>query len=161
MKGYFIKSIIFLAIVSSSFSVSAQEDVIRLEACMNESYKVQIDSLKQLFSAQGYDVVREASVKMESEYELPIVLPLTQGAWYQFVFIGDPSSKLYEVRMYDWNEKQVVYKKHQWGDVDGNIISYPYVSQFTEYHLIKPVQVNKQKKKGLCGYVMLLKKVRN
>jgi len=160
MKDYFIKCSVFFAIIFSSLAVSAQEDVIRLENCMNESYKTQIDSLKQLFGSQGYEVVREASVKMESEYELPIVLPLTQGAWYQFVFIGDPSSKLYEVRMYDWNEKQVVYKKHQWGDVDGNIISYPYVSQFTEYHLIKPVQVNKQKKKGLCGYVMLLKKVR-
>ena len=160
MKGYLIKFSFLLAIVISSLSAAAQEDVIRLENCMNESYKVQIDSLKQLFSNQGYEVVREASVKMESEYELPIVLPLTQGAWYQFIFIGDPSSKLYEVRMYDWNEKQVVYKKHMWGDVDGNIISYPYVSQFTEYHLIKPVQVNKQKKKGLCGYVLLLKKTK-
>jgi hypothetical protein len=160
MKGQLIKYFFLLGIVVSSLTSMAQEDVIRLENCMNESYKVQIDSLKQLFSNQGYEVVREASVKMESEYELPIVLPLTQGAWYQFIFIGDPSSKLYEVRMYDWNEKQVVYKKNMWGDVDGNIISYPYVSQFTEYHLIKPVQVNKQKKKGLCGYVMLLKKIK-
>ncbi|HTE12814.1 MAG TPA: hypothetical protein VK645_17665 [Chitinophagaceae bacterium] len=160
MKGYLIKISFLFAIILSSFAAVAQEDIIRLENCMNESYKVQIDSLKQLFSNQGYEVVREASVKMESEYELPIVLPLTQGAWYQFIFIGDPTSKLYEVRMYDWNEKEVVYKKHMWGDVDGNIISYPYVSQFTEYHLIKPVQVNKQKKKGLCGYVMLLKKVK-
>ncbi|MEO6315906.1 MAG: hypothetical protein ABIU63_17945 [Chitinophagaceae bacterium] len=160
MKGYLIKISFLFAVVLSSFAAAAQEDVIRLETCMNESYKVQIDSVKQLFSSQGYEVVREASVKMESEYELPIVLPLTQGAFYQFIFIGDPSSRLYEVRMYDWNEKQVVYKRHQWGDVDGNIISYPYVSQFTEYHLIKPVQVNKQKKKGLCGYVLLLKKVR-
>jgi len=160
MKNHLIKLTFLLGIIASSLTASAQEDVIRLENCMNESYKVQIDSLKQLFGNQGYEVVREASVKMESEYELPIVLPLTQGAWYQFIFIGDPSSKLYEVRMYDWNEKQVVYKKNQWGDVDGNIISYPYISQFTEYHLIKPVQVNKQKKKGLCGYVMLLKKVK-
>jgi len=160
MKNRLIKLTFLLGIIASSLTATAQEDVIRLENCMNESYKVQIDSLKQLFGNQGYEVVREASVKMESEYELPIVLPLTQGAWYQFIFIGDPSSKLYEVRMYDWNEKQVVYKKNQWGDVDGNIISYPYISQFTEYHLIKPVQVNKQKKKGLCGYVMLLKKVK-
>lgn len=160
MKGYLVKLSFLLALAVASLTVAAQDDVIRLENCMNESYKPQIDSLKQLFFSQGYEVVREASVKMESEYELPIVLPLTQGAWYQFVFIGDPSSKLYEVRMYDWNEKQVVYKKNMWGDVDGNIISYPYVSQFTEYHLIKPVQVNKQKKKGLCGYVMLLKKVK-
>ncbi len=160
MKGYLVKFSFLLALAAASLTAAAQDDVIRLENCMNDSYKPQIDSLKQLFFAQGYEVVREASVKMESEYELPIVLPLTQGAWYQFVFIGDPSSRLYEVRMYDWNEKQVVYKRHQWGDVDGNIISYPYVSQFTEYHLIKPVQVNKQKKKGLCGYVMLLKKVK-
>jgi hypothetical protein len=160
MKSSLIKLSFLLAIIFCSVTSKAQEDVIKLENCMNESYKVQIDSLKQLFAGQGYEVVREASVKMESEYELPIVLPLTQGAWYQFIFIGDPSSKLYEVRMYDWNEKQVVYKKNQWGDVDGNIISYPYISQFTEYHLIKPVQVNKLKKKGLCGYVMLLKKTK-
>ncbi len=160
MKGTLIKLSFLLGIIFFSVAVSAQEEVIKLEACMNDSYKVQIDSLKSLFSNQGYEVIREASVKMESEYELPIVLPLTQGAWYQFIFIGDPTSKLYEVRMYDWNEKQVVYKKNQWGDVDGNIISYPYISQFTEYHLIKPVQVNKLKKKGLCGYVMLLKKTK-
>ncbi len=160
MKNLLTKLCFFSAIILCSLSSMAQEEVIKLEACMNESYKTEIDSLKQLFAAKGYEIVREASVKMESEYELPIVLPLTQGAWYQFIFIGDPTSKLYEVRMYDWNEKQVVYKKNQWGDVDGNVISYPYVSQFTEYHLIKPVQVNKQKKKGLCGYVMLLKKTK-
>jgi hypothetical protein len=150
----------FAVIVLFSFSAKAQDDVIKLESCMNDSYKPQIDSLKNLFAAQGYEVVREASIKMESEYEMPIVVPMDQGAWYQFIFIGDPTSKLYEVRMYDWNEKQVVYQKHMWGDVDGNIISYSYIPQFTEYHMIKPVQVNKQKKKGLCGYVILLKKVR-
>ncbi|WP_315821100.1 hypothetical protein [Paraflavitalea speifideaquila] len=51
----------------------------------------------------------------------------------------------------------MIYKRNQWGDIDGNIITYNYVPQFTEYHMIKPVQINKKKKK-LCGYVMLLKK---
>jgi hypothetical protein len=62
--------------------------------------------------------------------------------------------------MYDWNEKQVAYEKKMWGDVDGNIINFSYIPKFTEYHMIKPVQVNKQKKKGLCGYVMLVKKIK-
>jgi hypothetical protein len=79
---------------------------------------------------------------------------------YQFVFIGDITSKLYEVRMYDMDEKMVVYQKKMWGDVDGNIISFGYVPKFTEYHMIKPVQINKQKKKGLCGYVILFKKTK-
>ena len=161
MKSSIGRLLAFCAVfVLSAFSASAQDDVIKLESCMNDSYKPQIDSIKNVFAAQGYEVVREASIKMESEYEMPIVVPMDQGAWYQFIFIGDPTSKLYEVRMYDWNEKQVVYQKHMWGDVDGNIISYSYIPQFTEYHMIKPVQVNKQKKKGLCGYVILLKKVK-
>jgi hypothetical protein len=75
------------------------------------------------------------------------------------VFIGDISSRLYEVRMFDWTEKQVIYQKKEWGDVDGNVISYSYIPGTSEYHMIKPLQVNKKKKK-LCGYVMLFKKIK-
>ena len=138
-------------------SLWAQNDVIKLQSCEGNPYQATVDSLKKASAEQGYVLLREASVQMESEYEMPVVLPMQAGTLYQFIFIGDPTSRLYEVRMYDWNERQVVYKKNQWGDVDGNIISYTYVPQFSEYHMIKPVQVNKQKKK-LCGYVMLLKK---
>jgi hypothetical protein len=155
-----LRTLFLVAGLFISAHIQAQSDVIRLENCMNESYKPQIDSLKKLFAEQGFEVIREASMKMESEYEMPIVVPLNQGNWYSFVFIGDPSSRLYEVRMFDYNERQVIYKKNLWGDVDGNIITFTYAPQFSEYHMIKPVQVNKKQKKGLCGYVILLKKVR-
>jgi hypothetical protein len=135
------------------------QEVIRQEACDTKPYQAQIDSIKSLFTSKGYLLLREASMTMQSEYEMPIVVPMSQGALYEFIFIGDPTSRLYEVRMYDYDEKQVVYKKNMWGDVDGNIISYAYIPQFSEYHMIKPVQVNKTKKK-MCGYVMLLKKVK-
>lgn len=138
-------------------SLQAQDDVIKLQSCDGNPYQQTVDSLKKAYSSQGFVLLREASFKMESEYEMPVVLPMQAGTVYQFIFIGDPTSKLYEVRMYDWTERQVVYKRNQWGDIDGNIISYSYVPQATEYHMIKPVQVNK-KKKELCGYVMLLKK---
>ena len=156
-----IKILCKILFLSSSLCISnnllAQNDVIKQQSCDTKPYQPAIDSLKKVYSTMGFTVLREASMTMESEYEMPIVLPMTQGTLYQFVFIGDPSSRLYEVRMFDWSERQVVYKKNQWGDVDGNIISYEYVPKFTEYHMIKPVQVNKNKKK-LCGYVMLLKK---
>lgn len=138
-------------------SLLAQNDLIRQQSCDGNPYQQTVDSLKKVYAAQGFSLLREASMTMESEYEMPIVLPMTQGTLYQFIFIGDPTSRLYEVRMFDWSEKQVVYKKNQWGDVDGNIITYDYIPKFTEYHMIKPVQVNKSKKK-MCGYVMLLKK---
>ncbi len=153
-KPYLIIAAFFL-LITSAFS----QDVIRVQSCRDELIQKQVDSLKTYYTHDGFMLLKEASISMESEYEMPVVVPLNQGSWYQFVFIGDNTSKLYEVRMYDWDEKQVVYQKKMWGDVDGNVISYSYIPQFSEFHMMKPVQVNKQKKKNLCGYVMLFKKV--
>ncbi len=158
MKTHYGKWLLALILSVNAHILTAQE-VIRQEACDTKPYQEQIDSIKRIFIAKGFILLREASMTMQSEYEMPIVVPMSRGALYEFVFIGDPSSRLYEVRMYDYDEKQVVYQKKMWGDVDGNIISYAYTPQFSEYHMIKPVQVNKTKKK-MCGYVMLLKKVK-
>ncbi len=133
------------------------QDVIRQRSCSNQTIISQVDSLKKSFEQSGFMVLKEASMTMESEFEMPVVVPLTQGAWYSIVFIGDPSSKLNEVRMYDYDEKQVFYKKLY--GFEGNIISYTYMPKFSEWHMIKPVQVNKSKK-DCCGYIMLLKKVK-
>lgn len=137
---------------------ACSQDVITQQSCENSLISKQVDSLKALYTQEGYVLLKEASIAMESEFEMPVIVPLTQGSWYQFVFIGDYTSRLYEVRMFDWNEKQVVYQQKKWGDIDGNIISYSYIPQFSEFHMMKPVQINKKKKKNLCGYVMLFKK---
>lgn len=156
------RTYVLLIAAITCFSISSRaQDVIRQQSCSNDLINKQVDSLKNIYTNDGFVLLKEASITMESEYEMPVVMPLTQGAWYQFVFIGDYTSRLYEVRMYDWNEKQVIYQQKKWGDVDGNIISYSYVPQFSEFHMMKPVQVNKKKKKNLCGYVMLFKKTGN
>jgi len=154
------KSSILLAMMMAVSLTALSQGVIRQQECNNPGIKQQADSLKQLYAKDGFVVLKEASITMESEYEMPVIVPLQEGTWYQFVFIGEPTSRLYEVRMYDWNERQVVYQKKMWGDIDGNIISYSYIPRFSEYHMMKPVQVNKKKKKDLCGYVMLLKKTK-
>ncbi len=142
------------------YTISFGQNVIRVQSCSDTLIQKQVDSLKTLYNKAGFSVLREASITMESEYEMPVVVQLQERALYQVVFIGDITSRLYEVRMYDYDEKMVVYQKKMWGDIDGNVISYGYQPKFTEFHMIKPVQVNKQKKKGLCGYVMLLQKTR-
>lgn len=139
-------------------SISRSQEVIRMQSCSNELINHQVDSLKSLYANDGFVLLKEASINMESEYEMPVVIPLNQGSYYQFIFIGDYTSRLYEVRMYDWEERQVIFRQKKWGDIDGNIITYSYIPQFSEFHMMKPVQINKQKKKNLCGYVMLFKK---
>jgi hypothetical protein len=136
------------------------QEVIRQVSCFSSTLKAQADSIKKEMEAQGFIVVREASMTMESGYEMPVIVPLTQGTWYHFAFIGDLSSKLYELRMYDYNEKQVVYEKHYGDGMESNIISFSYIPKFTEYHMLKPVQVNKKKKDDICGYIIMFKKVK-
>ena len=155
LKKYFL-----VILISCCSGVVFGQEVIHQVSCQDSTLKKEADSLKARLYKQGFVVVREATMMMESEYEMPVIVPLTQGSWYQFVFIGDMSSKLFEVRMYDFNDKQVVYVKHYGYDPDGNIISYSYIPKFTEYHMIKPLQVNKNKKKNVCGYIMMLKKVK-
>ena len=157
MKKPFILLCSFAFLSLAGFA-QKEKDIIRLQSCKNEMMNQQADSLKKLYGDQGYILLKEASVNMESEFEMPVIVPLSQGSWYQFVFIGDYTSKLYEVRMYDWQEKQVIFRQKKWGDVDGNVIVYSYIPKFSEFHMMKPVQVNKQKKKNLCGYVMLFKR---
>ena len=153
-----LSPLLTLTVLFFSTAVFGQKNVIRVQSCENQSISKQADSLRKLYTEQGYELLKEASVSMESEFEMPVIVPLTQGSWYQFVFIGDYSSRLYEVRMYDWQEKMVVFRQKKWGDVDGNVIVYSYVPKFSEFHMMKPVQVNKQKKKNLCGYVMMFKR---
>jgi hypothetical protein len=154
------KSILLLTLCFSAIFCFSQ-DVIRLQSCQDAMISKQVDSLKNTYGKEGFILLKEASITMESEYEMPVIVPLTQGSLYQFVFIGDYTSRLYEVRMFDWDEKQVVFQQKRWGDVDGNVISYSYIPKLSEFHMMKPVQVNKEKKKNLCGYVMLFKKTAN
>ena len=152
--------LVLLTLLLSVFSANSQSNVIKVQSCSDGLIAHQVDSLKKLYADDGFVLMKEASITMESEYEMPVIVPLTQGSLYQFVFIGDYTSRLYEVRMFDWNEKQVVFKQNRWGEIDGNVISYEYQPQFSEFHMMKTVQVNKQKKKNLCGYVMMFKKVK-
>ncbi len=149
--------ITFLFIFLSESKVFSQE-VIRQKSCTDKMIMETADSIKLDLINQGFIVIKEASITMESEYEMPVIFPLTEGSLYQIVFIGDKSSKLFELRMYDWNENQLMNEKNKSGDKNAHIIGYSFIPPKKQFYIIKPLQVNKKKKKDLCGYVMLLRK---
>jgi hypothetical protein len=145
--------------IAMSFSTQAQDKKVNQDVQVDipDYYKKQADSIRQLYVSRGFELLKANFMAMESGYEIPIVLPLEAGTWYQFVFIGDNTNRYNEMRMYDYNEKMVIYQSKQWADVDGNIIDVPYIAKHTEYHMLKPVQQNK-KKKWLAGGIMLFKR---
>jgi len=155
-----MKNLIFSALTMAAIALTGTtqaQDLIRQQTCQTQSVQHQIDSLKRYYSAHGFSLMREASMQMESQYEMPIIVPLTQGEWYSFVYVGNPESRLHEVRMYDYMEKMVIYRKNLKKDPSANVINFTYEPVASEYHIIKPVQIN-NKQKDLCGYVMLFKR---
>ncbi|MBX2921296.1 MAG: hypothetical protein KF746_03815 [Chitinophagaceae bacterium] len=159
MKSILYRIILCNVFISAVLHSNAQDDnTIRVSPCDDQSIQRLADSLKHLYAGDGFQILREAAMTMESEYEIPIIVPMSKGTAYQFVFIGDTKSTGYEVKMYDYQEKQVVTQKKEAGRSGSNIISYSYTARMSEYHMIKPVQYNNLQKKNLCGYVMLFKK---
>ncbi len=143
-----------LALCTAGFS----QEVLRLQPCDNPLIQHQADSIKQLVAKDGFTLLREASITMESEYEIPTIVPLQEGSLYHFVFIGEAGARLYEVRMYDVQENMIIYQKK--AGSEGNIIAFSHVPDATLQYMFNSLQVNKKKKKGLCGYVMLFKKTK-
>lgn len=120
----------------------------------------QIDSLKKLFvEGQNFVMVKESAVQMTNNYESTIFLPLKQGHWYKFVFVGDLSSKSFQQRLFDFNEKKMITLNQKIKDTEGNIILFDYIPQFTEFHALRSLQINKTKKK-LNGYFLLFRKIK-
>ncbi len=148
--------VLYLIILLLPFQMVAQTKTI--DPCSIGSILRQADSIKQYYTKEGFTVLREASVSMDSEYELPILMPMKQGEPYEIVFIGDARSNICEVKMYDYQEQQVVYQRKKDNEPDQHIIRYGYKPKASEYHLVKPVQVNEQQKKNLCGYIIFLRK---
>jgi len=80
-KPYLVSMMILLLNATFSFS---QSNVIRVKSCEDALITHQVDSLKNLYAADGFILMKEASISMESEYEMPVVVPLNQGSLYNF-----------------------------------------------------------------------------
>ena len=154
-----MKKIIFASLLTAVLhTTSSSQEVMRIQPCNDAFIQKQADSIKQIVELDGFTLLRENSITMESQYEIPAIVPLQEKSIYHFVFIGDQTSKLFEVRMYDWDQNMIIYEKR--GGNEGNIVAFSYVPNVSLHHIFNSLQVNKKKKKGVCGYVMLFKKTR-
>ena len=157
MKTIFFYTLLF---IFSSLVCNAQHLKFPLYFNINTLQNLyQIDSLKKiLVEEQGFIMVKESPVQMINNYESTIFLPLRQDNWYKFVFIGDLSSKSFQQRLFDFNEKKVITLNQKIKDTEANILQFDYIPQFSEFHALKSLQINKTKKK-LTGYFLLFRKI--
>ena len=108
------KPVIILSFALLSATAAAQNNVIRQQSCSNELIAHQADSIKQDLCQTRIHGCERSFRKHGKRIRNAGDRSLNTGSWYQFVFIGD-KFKLYEVRMFDWNERQVVLPEENVG----------------------------------------------
>ena len=153
-----MKNLIILVLLTFVSSYSFSQEVIKTQSCNDSLILQQADSIKKAVAPEGFTLLRENSITMESQYEVPVIVPLQERSLYHFVFIGDHGANQVEVRLIDSDGNMVIYEKRSRNE--SNFISFSYVPKVTLFHQFRVLQVNKKKKKGLCGYVMLFKKTK-
>jgi len=153
-----MKNLIILLLLTSASSYSFSQEVIKTQSCNDSLLLQQADRIKKAVTPEGFTLLRENSITMESQYEVPVIVPLQERSLYHFVFIGDHGANQVEVRLIDSDGNMVIYEKRSRSE--SNFISFSYVPKVTLFHQFRVLQVNKKKKKALCGYVMLFKKTK-
>lgn len=144
-------------ILAFAFQSAFAQPVIQQKGCSNEQISAQADSIKNVFTTDGFSVLRESFISMESGYEMPVIVPLNKGEWYHVVFIGMPTARLFEMRIYDTNDNQITYEKQLGKDDKGNIISVSFKPEMNTYYMFKVLQMQK-KMRDMCGYILLMKR---
>jgi len=71
MKKCVFITVIFISICSALFS----QHVIRMQPCQNPGIENQADSIKQLITNDGFELLKASSITMESDYEMPVIVP--------------------------------------------------------------------------------------
>ena len=152
MKKLFTLAAITLATLLTLTTIA--QPLVKNIALDNAYILTQADSVKSAFEKDGFILSKASTMVMESNNELPVILSLTAGTSYRIVFIGENTSSSSEMKLMDWNDKQVAFKKN---NGENNVIAYDYKSNTTAYHMIKPAQTNNNANQ-LSGYFMVFKK---
>lgn len=158
MSRFVKKTSPLLFYVTLLFFTPAYSQEMIQESCLNDIVLKQIDSIKNVQTGAGFFLLKEATLSMRSRLERTVILPLKKGVFYQFVVVGEQSSKLLEIGMYDWNENEVFFQEKKNRHAGKNYVNISCIPDTTGYYLIKILQVNRQEKMNLCGHILLFQK---
>lgn len=141
----------------------AQQQAPRI-GCKDATLLVQSTELKESLTKQGFEVINDAMLSMDSKDNFPIVVRMQSGVYYQVIFLGNTRSKRMNLELYDVNQKKIITKEQQPLNQTSNIISFSFtpptngdytfiLSQTMKQEMFKP-------KESVCGSftIMRLKK---
>ena len=123
--------------------------------CKDTTILKQAYDIRNHYTEQGFVVMRDAMLGMESRVPYPVLMQLNKGDLYILVFIGSPLSKRIDLDLYDGNNQTIARMNVQRNRDQPNYIIHNFSPTYSGEYLV--VTLQKLKEKSMCGSFFVLK----
>jgi hypothetical protein len=154
--------ILFLVfLIGAIGALKAQSPSPRI-GCKDATILMQATELKQNLLQQGFVVVNDAMLSMDSREDFPVIARLQTGLYYQIVLIGNTRSKRMNLALYG-PDKELVLRKEQQPGSSSNVISFSFSPSSSGDYTFLLSQTMKQEllafksKESVCGSFCILR----
>ncbi|HTN18571.1 MAG TPA: hypothetical protein VL092_12855 [Chitinophagaceae bacterium] len=142
------------AFLLCSLTGQAQQQAPRI-GCKDATLLVQSTEQKESLLKQGFEVLNDAMLSMDSREEFPIVVRMQAGVYYQIVFLGNTRSKHMDLDLFDTEKKAILHKDQQPLNQTSNVISFSFTPANSGDYTFMLSQSMKQEmfkaRQGVCG----------
>jgi len=123
--------------------------------CKDPYILTQAKGLKEGLQAQGFEVLNDAMLSMQTREDFPVVVRMKQGEFYQVVFVGNTRSNKMNLELFDSEHKSLLHKEQKPMQQTSNVISFSYTPETSGDYMFVLSQVIKQKTS--CGSFTILR----
>lgn len=131
--------------------------------CKDANLLVQITELKGNLIKQGFEVVNDGMLSMDSREDFPVIVRMQAGTYYQIVFIANNACKRMNLDLYGTNKEILIQKEQQPLGQSSNIISFSFTPNSSgDYTFIlnqsmKSELLKFKSKQSVCGSFCILR----
>jgi hypothetical protein len=153
--------ILFLVFSIGAIGASKAQSPSPRIGCKDATILMQATELKQNLLQQGFVVLNDAMLSMDSREDFPVIARLQAGLYYQIVLIGNTRSKRMNLALYAPDKELVLRKEQQPGS--SNVISFSFSPSSSGDYTFLLSQTMKQElltfnsKESVCGSFSILK----
>ncbi|MDI9320666.1 MAG: hypothetical protein QM530_09365 [Phycisphaerales bacterium] len=149
-----------LMCICCSYTAHAQNNAPNI-GCKDATLIVQSSDLKKSLIQQGFEVMNDAMLSMDSRDAFPVIVRMQSGVFYQIVFIGNPRSKKMSLELLGIEKESLMQKKLEPYDQGSNTISFSFTPATSgDYTFMLNQAMRQQLFKGAvtaCGSFCILR----
>lgn len=123
--------------------------------CNDKAIRLQAEQIKAGLKAQGFKVVRDAMITMDSRQPAPIGIQFVKGKLYQLIYIGDRRASRIDFELLDENDKRIEHMQLK-KPSENNFLIYAFTPAVSDIFLV--ILSQRWKTNSMCGSFTIMEK---